>query len=85
MKTYRWDITGRDVTDLPGLWSADDVEVCQTNFTHPTITSGQHTNGPAAIWIKRDSGEWINTGETHLHKVRDKVRDAWCVAQEQRP
>lgn len=73
----RWAGDGRDVTDLPGLWTADDVEVCQTNFSHPTITIGQHTNGPARIWIRRcvAGAEWIDTGMTQLHRVRD----AWCI------
>jgi hypothetical protein len=70
MKIHRWDSGGRDVTDLPGLWSADDIEVCQTNFAHPSITFGQHTNGPAMIWTRRDGGDWVETGDTHLHKVR---------------
>ena len=79
----RWDSTGRDVTDLPGLWSADDIEVCQTNFRHPSITFGQHTNGPASIWWRRaDCGAaWENTGETHMHKVREKwieVANFWA-------
>lgn len=69
MKIHRWDKSGRDVTDLPGLWSADDIEVCQTNFPHPTITTGQHTNGPAMIWTRHDGGDWQRTGETHMHKV----------------
>lgn len=74
----RWDREGRDVTNLPGLWSEDDVEIAATNFAHPAITSGQHTNGPALIWLKRcvAGAEWINTGMEHLHKVRD----AWVMA-----
>lgn len=70
----RLDTAGRDVTDSPGLWSEDDVEIVQTNFSHPSITSGQHTNGPASIWWRRaDCGtEWENTGMIHMHKVRAK-------------
>ena len=69
----RWDTKGRDVTDTPGLWSEDDVEVCATNYSHPTITSGQHTNGPAAIWLRRcvEGAEWVNTGLSSLKRVRD--------------
>lgn len=66
----RYERRFRDVTDLPAEWSADDVEICQTNYPHPTITSGQHTNGPAMIWIRRGGGDWVRTGETHMHKVR---------------
>lgn len=76
----RLDTSGRDVTDLPGLWSESDVQVSATNFPHPTITSGQHTNGPATIWLKRcvEGAEWINTGMKHMHKVRD----AWALSNE---
>lgn len=76
----RWDREGRDVTSLTGLWSDEDVQVSATNFAHPTITSGQHTNGAATIWLKRcvDGAEWVNTGLTHMHKVRD----AWVVANQ---
>lgn len=73
LREQRWDREGRDVTDLPGLWSADDLRVCQTNFNHPSITTGQHTNGPAMIWTRIDSDDdWIRTGETHLHRVREQ-------------
>lgn len=76
----RWDREGRDVTNLPGLWSEEDVEVSSTNFPHPTITAGQHTNGPATIWLKRcvDGAEWVCTGLRQMHKVRD----AWVLANE---
>lgn len=76
MTIYRWDKSGRDVTDLPGLWSEDDIQVCQTNYPHPSITSGQHTNGPASIWVRREGEEWQRTGETHMHKVLQKWIDA---------
>lgn len=73
MTINRWDTSGRDVTDLPGLWSEDDIEVCQTNFPHPSITSGMHTNGPATIWVRlpAETGEWRCTGLKHLHKMRE--------------
>lgn len=76
----RWDRQGRDVTNLPGLWSEEDVEVSATNFPHPTITAGQHTNGPATIWLKRcvPGAEWVCTGEKHMHRVRD----AWALSNE---
>lgn len=74
----RWDREGRDVTNLPGLWSEEDVEVSATNFPHPTITNGQHTNVAATIWLKRcvDGAEWVNTGLKQMHKVRN----AWALA-----
>lgn len=69
----RLDTAGRDVTDSPGLWSEEDCEIVATNFRHPTITSGQHTNGPASIWIRRaDVGEWIRTNGRNMHAVREQ-------------
>lgn len=68
----RLDRYGCDVTDLPGLWSADDCEIVATNFNHPTITAGMHTNGPATWWIRRaESGEWVRTGVKHKHLIRE--------------
>jgi hypothetical protein len=29
--------------------------------------SGQHTNGPPSIWIRRIGGEWIQCRERALH------------------
>lgn len=43
---------------------------CRTNYVHPEVTTGQHTNGPAVVWIQHN-GEWICTRETHLHRVRE--------------
>ena len=62
------------MTDSPGLWSEEDVEIVQTNYLHPDITTGQHTNGPASIWWRMADADakWENTGEIHMHKVRAK-------------
>lgn len=71
---------GRDVTDEPWLWAADDVRLMATNFPHPAITTGQHTNGPATVWIMRDDGDWVCTGERSMHKVRQRLieePEAW--------
>ena len=45
-----------------------DWNICQTNHPHPTITTGQHTTGPASVWVEAD-GEWINTRSHCLHRV----------------
>ncbi len=72
----RYDQTGRDITDLSGLWSEDDVLVVRTNLNHPDDIPGSvHTNGPAAVWIKKDGTDWINTGlhslaEVHYHLLK---------------
>jgi hypothetical protein len=52
----------------PGDW-----KICQTNYPHPTITTGQHTNGPAAVWVEVD-GEWIYTGSHCLHRVMRELK-----------
>lgn len=52
----------------------DGVEIKATQFRHPTITTGQHTNGPAHIWIKVD-GEWYPTGSSKAHKVRRELEE----------
>lgn len=65
----RIDSDGRNVTDLPGLWNCNDYEIIATNYSHPSITSGQHTNGPATIWFRKDGGEWVNSGEKYMYKV----------------
>ena len=51
----RYDKTGRDVTDLPGLWDESDIEICATNY----LTSGQHKNGPAKYWVRFEYTGWI--------------------------
>jgi hypothetical protein len=43
-----------------------------TNFPHPDIKSGQHTNGPATVWIQVD-GRWINTGSHSIAKVSREI------------
>lgn len=47
--------------------------VLQTPFSHPTITSGQHTNGPMNVWVEAD-GEWIDTNCHSLYKVILEIR-----------
>jgi len=68
---YRLDRNGRDVTNMPGLWDESDCEIAVTQFAHPSITSGQHTNGSASIWIRMpDRGiDWIRSQEGSRHKT----------------
>lgn len=33
-------------------------EIYQTNYPHPDIKHGQHTNGPARVWVKVDGKRW---------------------------
>lgn len=77
-RVQRLDRTGRDVTDSPGLWGESDCEIVQTVYPHPSITSGQHTNGAATIWIRMpdsEKSEWAYAG-LYMHKVR-KGWECW--------
>lgn len=76
MKITRVSRNGNDVTGLPWMWSVTDTEVCATNYPHPSITSGQHTNGPASIWTRPIGGEWERSAERSMHKVREMIVDA---------
>lgn len=51
--------------------TAGDLEVCRTNYPHPTITEGMHTNGPAATWVRIVGGEWICVDRMPMHRVRE--------------
>lgn len=50
-----------------------DYELCATNYPHPDIKTGQHTNGPASIWVRYKGEQWLHTGERHMHKVREAI------------
>lgn len=69
---FRFDKTGRHVTDLPGLWSEEDCEITASQYSDPSITTGQHTNGPARMFIRlcRDNSPWVATQMYSTHKVR---------------
>lgn len=60
----------------PWIQTFGGIEVCQTQFNHPDITSGQHTNGPMSIWVRVPGGEWVPTYEKRMHIVRQ-----WCEAR----
>lgn len=76
MRIIRFSRNGNDVTDTPELWSVTDTEVCATNYPHPSITSGQHTNGPAAIWTRTIDGEWERSAERSMHRVLAMIAEA---------
>jgi hypothetical protein len=70
----RYDTAGRDVTDLHGLHDEADIEVCSTNYGHPSITSGLHTNGHASVWVRMPDAsderrEWIRSREMSLNST----------------
>jgi hypothetical protein len=82
----RLSIFGDDVTRIPTWWRKADCEICTTQYSHPSITSGQHTNGPLSIWIRSIGGDWIFCRERHLHEVHRNWIDMgieWFEAVEQ--
>ena len=50
------------------MFQRGEWTLCITNYQHPTITTGQHTNGPGRVWVLA-SGIWLNTGSSKLHRV----------------
>ena len=47
-----------------------DIEICATNYRHPTITSGQHTNGPERYWVRFEGVDWFELKEYRsLHAI----------------
>jgi hypothetical protein len=73
----RYSPNGCDVTNTPYFWTSNDCEIIRTQYDHPDRTIGMHTNGPAAIWIRRaplldqPAGPWINTMSHKMHVVRE--------------
>lgn len=58
----------------PNITTINGVDICQTQYSHPDITTGQHTNGQPSIWVRiHPDGEWYRTGSRHMHKVRTAV------------
>ena len=68
----RIDRQGRDVTDLPGLWSESDLEITTTQYRHPNDPPGQHVNGPAKIFYRFIGRDWMLSEHKSMHNV---VRD----------
>jgi hypothetical protein len=69
----RFDMNGRDVTDLPDLWSKDDFEVLTTQFSDPEQTSGLHANSPLSYFGRRVGGKW-----KHIDR-RSRAAAVLCV------
>lgn len=67
----RWSAEGEELNNKRYLWrNSTDCEICTTQYSHPSITGGLHTNGPVSIWIRRIGGEWIYCHERNVHQVR---------------
>lgn len=50
------------------------ILVVKTNYPHPTITTGQHNNGPGVVWVCVD-GTWYNTGCHSALRVRAEIAE----------
>lgn len=53
--------------------SGNMYELKTTNYPHPDISEGQHTNGPATVWVKIE-GEWHNTHSHRTHRVMEELK-----------
>jgi hypothetical protein len=74
MRLRRYNTEGNDVTGSPDVWHISDCEILVTPFGDPEQTEGQHTNGPANIFIRKPevggyASEWARCDEKSLHKV----------------
>ena len=60
----------------PEIETINGVQICQTQYNHPDITSGMHTNGPPSIWVRVPGSKWMPTYEKQMHIVRQ-----WCESR----
>ena len=74
----RYNRDGRDVTEFPAMWHRSDCEVAITQYPNPSITTGQHTNGPASIWIRKIDGEWMRSRERTIWQTLKTFKD-WGI------
>lgn len=57
-------------------------EIKTSQYDHPEKTSGQHTNGPANIFVRggsQDSPWWVVVEKMSLHKVRTLIEELGLV------
>jgi hypothetical protein len=50
------------------MTAAYDIRTSQ--YDHPESKPGQHTNGPANIFVRRPDGPWYRVRRQTQHKVR---------------
>lgn len=50
-----------------------DWEIKATQYDDPDNETGQHTNGPANIFVRGNGYPWLHTGERGLHRVVAQV------------
>jgi hypothetical protein len=61
-------------------------ELCITQYNHPDITSGMHTNGPANVFVRKagESGDSDELQDWYLvdrHEVRNQAKVHSLVAE----
>ena len=49
------------------------VEIKQSQYRYPDITSGMHTNGPANTFVRQQPGEWFVVTERPTVGVRAMI------------
>lgn len=48
-------------------------EIKASQYLDPDNETGQHTNGPANIFVRGNGYPWLLTGERAMHRVRYQV------------
>lgn len=53
---------------------SDTYELRTSQYDHPDAKSGQHTNGPAKLFVRRPDGPWYRVRvQTNAHAVRRMI------------
>ena len=59
------------IQDADGLsW-----EIKASQYDNPDNETGQHTNGPASIFVRGNGKPWLYTGQHSMHKVVHQVQN----------
>jgi hypothetical protein len=59
-------------------------ELCITQYNHPDITSGMHTNGPANVFVRPSNPLRVAYGDWYLvnrHEVRNRAKVRSLIAE----
>jgi hypothetical protein len=48
----------------------DTYDIRTSQYDHPESERGQHTNGPAKLYVRRPDGPWYRVRYQAPHKVR---------------
>ena len=52
----------------------DTYELRTSQYDHPDAPRGQHTNGPAMLFVRRPDGPWYRVRiQTNAHAVRRMI------------